>query len=514
MDDFVDEPRQGASRANPSRDAKRAKTSQAPKKQEKLNSKQEERREKKKFKIRNKEFARVTYVFVCLFLAMMGYICYFNIVRSKNIINSPYNTRQDSFADRIVRGKILDKDGNVLAQTNVNEDGSETREYPYHNMYAHIVGYSSKGKGGLESLENYNLLTSNAFILERMFNEIKGQKNSGDDVVTTLDTKLQQAAYDALGNDKGAVVVMEPSTGKILVSVSKPDYDPNSVKEDWENLNTSEESVMLNRAMQGLYAPGSTFKIVTTLEYMRENPDYLNYSFNCEGHFTYEGTTIHCFGEQVHGQEDLGASLANSCNTSYSNIGLKLDLDKYKKTAEELLFNSKLPSVLATSQSRFKLSKKDPSSEVMMTAIGQGKLQVSPYHMALITSAIANGGTLMKPYLVSAVQNHTGTQISKTMPEAYGELMKPEEARQLAEYMKQVVDYGTASSLGRGSYSVAGKTGTAEYSTDKERTHSWFIGYSNIEQPDIVVSVIVEDSSSTGTVATNVAKHIFDKFYE
>ena len=147
-------------------------------------------------RVRNKEFARVTYIFVALFIAMMGYISYFNVVKSRDIISSPYNKRQDSYADRVIRGKILDRNGNVLAQTNVAEDGTETREYPYNNIFAHVVGYTAQGKSGLESVSNFELLTSNAFFVDKLKNEFQDKKNQGDNVVTTLDTNLQEAAYD------------------------------------------------------------------------------------------------------------------------------------------------------------------------------------------------------------------------------------------------------------------------------------------------------------------------------
>ena len=137
-------------------------------KKEQKEARREDKRRKQKKRARNKEFARVTYVFVALFICMMGYISYFNVVKSRDIIRSPYNARQDSMADRVVRGKILDRTGKVLAQTNVAEDGTETREYPYGNMFAHVVGYTAQGKSGLESVENFELLTSNAFFLEKL----------------------------------------------------------------------------------------------------------------------------------------------------------------------------------------------------------------------------------------------------------------------------------------------------------------------------------------------------------
>ena len=234
----------------------------------------------------------MTYAFVALFLVLMVYIGYFNIVESKDIINSPYNPRLDSMADRVVRGSILDKDGNVLASTETAEDGSEYRSYPYGSLYAHVVGYSSQGKSGLESTENFELLTSNAFFLEKLSNEFRDEKNIGDNVVTTLDTSLQQASYNALGDNKGAVVILEPTTGKILTMLSKPDFDPNTVEQNWDALNSDPDSSLLNRAIQGQYAPGSTFKIVTTLEYIREHADYDSYVYTCNGSITSDGVTL------------------------------------------------------------------------------------------------------------------------------------------------------------------------------------------------------------------------------
>lgn len=475
--------------------------------------KEEYLREKKKRAV-NKEFARVTYAFVGLFLMLMGYIGYFTVSASGDIIKSPYNPRLDSMADRVVRGKILDRSGNVLAETDTAEDGSEYRYYPYGDIFAHVVGYSVQGKSGLESTANFELLTSNAFILEKLRREFQDQKNIGDNVVTTLDVDLQTAAYYALGDSKGAVIVMEPSTGKILTMVSKPSFDPNAVIENWEWLNSDPDSILLNRASQGMYAPGSTFKIVTALEYMREHPDdYFDYSYECAGEISYGDTTIPCAGHNVHGSEDLAASFANSCNASFCSIGMNLDVAKYRNTAKELLIGSKLPGDFSTAKSSFRLDKDDSMADKMMTAMGQGETQVSPYQMALITASIANGGYLMKPYLVDSVTNYKGTIISETTPEEYKDLMTLAEASQLKAYMADVVNYGTASVLSGQSYSVAGKTGTAEYSMESsDQNHSWFVGFTNIDNPELVISVIVEESDGTKR-AVDVAKEVFDSYY-
>ena len=159
-------------------------------------------RAKSKDRLRNREFAWITYFFVILFIALMGYLVYFTVARAGSFVNSPYNQRQDAFAKDVVRGAITDRNGNVLAQTNVAEDGSETRYYPYGSLFSHVVGYSDSelGKTGLESVENFELLTSNAFFVEKIQNEFNDAKNQGDTVVTPLDADLQQAASDAMGD--------------------------------------------------------------------------------------------------------------------------------------------------------------------------------------------------------------------------------------------------------------------------------------------------------------------------
>ena len=467
---------------------------------------------------RNKEFARVTYFFVILFIALMIYIVYFTIIRAGSFVNSPYNKRQDLFAETVVRGDIVDRNGNVRAETLVADDGTETRNYPYGSVFAHVIGYSDTelGKTGLESVENFELLTSNAFFVEKIQNEFSGEKNMGDTVVTTLDADLQQAAYDALGDNKGAVIVMEADTGKILAMVSKPTFDPNEIRANWETLNSDEEnSPLLNRATNGSYAPGSSFKVVTTIAFMRQNSNYADYTYDCTGGITVVDPTSHCAGGSLHGHEDLESSLANSCNASFSNIGLSLNIPEYRKTAEDLLFNESLPGVLDYTKSSFTLTEDSGSAEVMMTAMGQGNTMVSPYHMALITQAIANGGTLMEPYLVDSVTNYTGSEVRKNVPKSYRRLMTSEEAAQLKEYMTAVVEEGTASVLSGKSYTVAGKTGTAEYSmSDKDRTHSWFIGCTNVDDPELVITVITEgsDGSASGR-AVSLAGQILDSYY-
>lgn len=456
----------------------------------------------------------MAYTFLGIFLCLIGYFVYFQTVESSNVITSPYNKRQDTFADRVVRGELLTNDGTVIATTEVAADGTETRVYPHGDLFAHAVGYASHGKSGLELLANYQLLTSHAYFLERFVNEVQEEKNIGDNVITTLDLELQKAAYDALGGYDGAVIAMEPSTGKILAMVSKPDYDPNAIARNWESISGSSESVLLNRVTQGLYPPGSIFKILTVLEYLREGNDLEDWTYECNGSYTYEDVTINCYHGKSHGTVDLKTAFAKSCNGAFASLGLELDNEKFMETCNELLFHSELPIGMTAKQSHVDLEADSDTGTIMQTAIGQATTEVTPLHMALITSAIANGGNLMKPYLIDSVENYTEEQVKKYMPSSYGKLMSAQEAELLTEYMTETVVSGTATSLQSGSYTAAGKTGTAEYSSDKSKAHAWFTGFSNVENPELVVCVVVEKSGAGSEYAVPVAKKIFDTYYK
>ncbi len=473
---------------------------------------QREKAISKKRRARNKEYTLVSGFFVLIFVSLIGYLIYFDLVESETFINSPYNTRQDTFSDRVVRGMILSSDGEILAQTNVGEDGTEERVYPYNNIFAHAVGYDSNGKNGLESEANFQLLTSHEFFLTQMKNEFRGRKNMGDSVVTTLDAGLQTIAYNALGDRRGAVLALEPSTGRILVMVSKPDFDPNYIEENWDALiNDENNSSLLNRATMGQYPPGSTFKVVTALDYFRNKGTLEGYSYLCQGSITMEEHTIRCYNGTVHGQEDFYSAFANSCNCAFADMGTSLGAKSLRKTSEDLLFNKSLP-LKGSRKSSFTLDKNSPTALIMQTAMGQGNTLVSPLQMALITSAVANGGILMQPYLIDHVQNADGENVSTTQPEEYKRLMTDNEANLLGKLMKNVVDHGTASALGGRSYSVAGKTGSAEFD-ENGSSHSWFIGYSNVDDPDLVVSIIVENGGTGSEAAVPIAGQIFDAYY-
>lgn len=450
--------------------------------------------------------------FGLIFAGLMCYYGYFLSVQADQVINNPYNTRIAAMAGKVIRGDITDKNGNLLATSQVQEDDSVLRVYPYGRTFAQAVGYHSKGGSGIEAAMNFELLSSHSGILKGLVNDVTHQKGQGDTVVTTLDARIQQAAYDALGDYSGAVVAMEPGTGKILAMVSKPDYDPNQINEIWDSLvgEGSTETCLLNRVTQGLYPPGSTFKILTALEYIREHPDdWEDYTYECDGAFEYGDYTIRCSENAVHGHMTVRSALAKSCNGAFANMAESLDKDAMRSLCDAVGYNSRLDMALPQSATSFPIDQNTDTWQMLQSVIGQGKTQTTPLVNALMAASVANGGTIMKPYLIDRVEGANGKIQEKNMPQSLSKVMTPEEAELMTELMVGVINEGTGSAGGSDQYQVAGKTGSAQYDSS-ENTHALFVGFAPADNPKIVVSVIVEQGGSGGRVAAPIAKAVMD----
>ncbi len=466
-------------------------------------------------KIRSYPIIVLSVFYVVLFGAMLGYICYYSYTNRQTLMNNSYNTRQAILLAQNSRGKILSRDGQVLAYTEVNANGDEKRIYPFDKEFAHVVGYSTNGKAGIEALANYYLINTNIELSEKVKLDASGTKYPGDNVITTLDVNLQEVAYNALSARKGAIVVTNPKTGEILAMVSKPDFDPNTIAQDWASLlkDTSTDAKLLNRVTQGQYPPGSTFKIVTSLAYLKDHPnDYANYKYNCTGSFSSGDEKISCYHGQVHGSLNLFTSFAESCNSSYANIGLGISKSSYKTTLNDLLFGQELPLDVLYSKSNAKYSDDISTSDLMQLAIGQGTTSVTPIHMNMITSAVANDGILMKPCFFTEVKSEDNKVVENVSFEKYKRLMSADEASVLKEMMKEVVLTGTASKLKGLSYTAAGKTGSAEFNSQSD-SHAWFTGFAPADDPEICVTIIVENAGSGGSYAVPIAKRIFDAYF-
>lgn len=459
---------------------------------------------------------RVSYLAAFVFLGMISYVTWYTQQNRQNFFDNSYNSRQLLLMQENTRGTIYADDGTVLAKTVTDENGVESREYPYGELFAHAVGYSTKGKAGLEAMDNYYLMQSSISETEKLANSQNGWKNPADSVYSTLNVNMQQTAYEALGVYKGAVVVTEVSTGKVLVMVSKPDFDPNEIDEIWDKITEDENnSVLVNRVTNGKYPPGSTFKILTALEFYREYPKKPeHYEFQCTGSYTYEGNTINCYHHMKHGTLDFTTSFAKSCNSSFANIGMQLDRAKFEETLQELYFNQKLPSGISAGMSTTGFTGKTGDYETMQTVIGQGSTLMTPLHLNMITAAIANHGVMMQPYLTDSIKREDGQTVKRNKPKIADEsLMSEEEAMRLTQLLTQVVEEGTAKRLSGLSYTVAGKTGSAEYNDVKGESHAWFTGFAPVNEPEIAVTIILEGAGSGGDYAVPIAKRIMDCYF-
>lgn len=460
----------------------------------------------------------VTYVFLVLFLIMAGYVVYFVMHDSDKILNNSGNKRQELMAKRVTRGSILSADGKELALTKTSEDGTETRVYPYKELFAHVVGRLSHGKTGLESTESYTMLTSGINPLLGMLNEIRGEKNPGNNVVTTLNLKLSQAASSALGSRKGAAVVLDPETGKILAMVSKPAYDPNNLTDArWNRLtaDSGDDSVLYNRATQGLYPPGSTFKLYTALEYMREEEAYNKFQYTCKGSIGKGSEKIKCYGGEVHGSVNLASAFAESCNAAFCQIGSGLDAARWRSLCESLYYNKQTPlRKLEQSSSRFTITTDTAKGDVMQASIGQGDTLVTPLQNALLVCAAVNKGKLMRPYLVNRIEDTDGNLVESYEPVEDSQPITEEEAKALKKLMRETVTGGTARSLYSGTpYKAGGKTGSAEFQNGSTDSHAWFVGYAELDGKKLVVSVVVEAAGTGSAYAVPVAKEIFNAYW-
>lgn len=307
---------------------------------------------------------------------------------------------------------------------------------------------------------------------------------------------------------------MDSYTGAVLAMVSNPGYNPNTIKENWEKLNEGNSSVLLNRASQGMYTPGSIFKLITLYEYLKEGKSEEEYSYVCTGSISVNGEVIHCNDGVAHGTVNLMDSFALSCNCSFINIGKQLSIKGFQETCEDLLFNKSLPVKIAYNQSSFPLKEEDSEFVKALTFFGQGETLISPLHMAMLVSAVANKGTAMEPYFVESIEGTSGNTIKTFSPKSSKTFFEEEMADNLKKYMRSVVEYGTAKKLNSFEHlTVYGKTGSAEIDSDRN-INSWFIGFAEDEENEKSYTIVVvaenvpagTSSAPSVTIANQILK--------
>lgn len=436
---------------------------------------------------------------------LMFYVVYLSTWKAAELAEHPLNARSTAAKSEIVRGSILASDGTVLAVT--RSDG--TRVYPLGMSAAFVTGYNGEriGGAGLEGDRNRELLglTADMSRLGPLTQLL--QSDRGNDIVTTIDVNCQQAAYEAMEGRKGAAVVLDADTGAVLAMVSTPCYDPNSIEDNWEGLQNTEGSPLLNRVVQGLYPPGSTIKPMIAATALRDGVVTESDSFTCNGVLDLGGGyTIRDYDGEVHGKLDLEHALAHSCNVVFGDIGLKLGGGKLGLAFEDFGFDREIGGEIKMTPSHLPDFAELGKGDLAQTAIGQSSLLVTPMHMALLASAFAHQGEIMEPFLVQKVVSPSGAVIEFNRPVKWRQVVAPELANQVNDFMETVVQSGTGTGAAVRGVRMTGKTGTAENASGAD--HAWFIGTAELSGRTVAFAVIVENGGSGGRTAAPIARKL------
>lgn len=435
---------------------------------------------------------------LALFLIIVLYLTYFTIFVAPDIVNSNYNQRVWEKEERILRGTIYDRSGTVLAESRETDDGQK-RVYPFGSLYAHTIGYNSRtyGKTNLE-LEFNDYLLKTQSVIDVLKNEKHDESHfsKGANLSLTLDNGMTQLAAQLMGNDNGSVVAVNPVTGEVYCLYSNPSFDPNEDKlmENWDKLNEREDAPFFARATQGQYAPGSTFKVVSAAAGIKAG--YGQFTTNDEGKTNVGGKEFKNAGEKAYGEIDMSDAIRISSNVYFTELSAKIGNDVIEETAENFHVTKKVPFDIETKASELDFDVFD-KAELASVAIGQGKLQVSPFNMAMAACAVANDGVIMRPYMVEEAFYDSGEAIYTASGDTLSRAIDSETAAMLTEYMKECVSRGTGTGARVSGIEVAGKTGTAE-NERQGKTHAWFIGFAPAENPQIAICVMKEYSGRGG----------------
>jgi cell division protein FtsI/penicillin-binding protein 2 len=464
---------------------------------------------------------KVLFVFLLLFVVVISYVAYFEISVAPKIVNNTDNKRLWAKRNEVLRGTIYDRNKIALTKSERVNTLTQKREYTGGTMFAHVLGYVNPKYGitGLESKYDQYLMGNNDLSIKQYLQELIANKGAvkkedkiGNDLITTLDSNIQKQAYNSLvsSGKKGAVVAINPKTGEILAMVSAPSFDPNdsALTANWKEINSDKNRPLLNRAVSGLYPPGSTFKTVTAISALENVNGIMNKTFEDNGRLVFNSKqSLSNFDGEVLGNINFKQAYVHSSNVVFGGLGLTLGNDKLKKTAEDFYFNRDIPSDgIVIDKSKFPTYASYEKGNMAQSAIGQSQDLATPMQMALVASTIANNGVMMKPHLVNSVVSSTGNTIMNYNPESIGTITTPQIAATMKEFMRGVVTDGTGGNADISGLNVCGKTGTADHQdTVNAKPHSWFIGFAPMEDPKIAVAVIVEDGGQGGIQAAKIA---------
>jgi penicillin-binding protein A len=472
----------------------------------------------------NKPIRRVAFVALMMFALLLANGTYMMIFRQDSLAAQPQNrrVRDAEFAQN--RGAILAAGKVEMAKTVPSKDRFKyQRVYPDGELYAPITGFYSydRASSALESSYNAQLAgTDDALFVRRLIDMATNKTPKGATVQTTIVPKIQQAAADALGNQKGAVVALDPKTGAVLAMVTSPTYDPNDIASHdieaagkaYDRLASNSQHPMTNRAAREIYPPGSTFKLVTAAAALADgkNPDSMVESpdrLRLPGTRVYLSNSTNCGGSKI----TITRALEVSCNTAFANLGLDVGASKLREQAQRFGFDRRHLADLGGVASQF--PDKLNEAQLALSSIGQYDVASSPLQMAMVSAAIANDGVLMDPYVVSSVRSADLKPIETHKATELSTAMTPDNARELQQMMLRVVDQGTGRNAQIPGVEVGGKTGTAQ-SDPKRKPFAWFTSIAPVDDPAIAVAVIVEDANiprsdiAGGRLAAPIAKAV------
>ncbi|WP_068403211.1 peptidoglycan D,D-transpeptidase FtsI family protein [Kribbia dieselivorans] len=463
----------------------------------------------------NTPIRRLSWLAAMLFALLLIASTWIQSFGAPGLNERPGNRRTLLASYNVERGQIL-LDGNPIARSVPNNSEVKyQRVYSQPQLYSHLTGYQSfiyGTGGGIESAMDATLSGRDDNLFYRRFtDQIMGRTPTGASVELTINAAVQKAADEALGNQRGAVVALDPTSGAILAMVSHPNYNPSQLASQadgvstkaWKDLNADSTQPLQNRAISRLYPPGSAYKVVTaaaaldsgkwTKDSTLPGPAQLKLPLST--------STMANSNRQACGPDDkvtFLVALQNSCNTAFGWLGMQLGADTMRSTSEKFGFNQQLDVPMTSAASVFPAEIDQPG--LALGGIGQGNVQSTPLQMAMVAAAVANKGEVMKPFMVEAVRAADLSELSRTKPEVLSRAMKESTATQLNEMMQAVVTNGTGTRAAIPGVQVAGKTGTAEHGKG-QAPHAWFIGFAPANDPKVAVAVVVEDGGRAGTDA-------------
>jgi peptidoglycan glycosyltransferase len=484
----------------------------------------------------NKQIARLALVGVGLVTALIVATTYWQTWATAGLADRQDNEIQRVAQFSIKRGLIRAADGTILASNRVRKVGGQTlylRRYPQGGLFAHVVGYStqSRSRAGLESSLNDYLTGSNSnlgTVLKTTLDRIRGATIKGNNVWLTLRPSAQRVAMQQLAGKCGSVVALDPRTGKVLVMASRPTYDPNKVEKSFAQIRTTSAACrpaapLLNRATDGLFVPGSTFKVVTSAAALDSGRFTIDSRFVDRGYCIEYGKQVKNFGDQngpeVFGSVDFLQALEHSINAVFCEIGKTIGAGRILGTTKQFGFykdppletpgNERSPSGLYDHGKLFYPS--DPATQVDpgRLAFGQERMLTTPLEMAMVAAAVGNKGVIMEPHVVDRVTAPGGGILKRTRPRKYRRAMRTKTAADLERMMEAVVTGGTGTAAQIPGVRVAGKTGTAETGGAGTLNTTWFIAFAPAGAPRVAIAVVLQNQTGAGgTTAAPIAKAV------